>query len=46
MGREIVRENSPEKPEKCSRLWCHEDVVDVLTGHTVRISLHYFDFVK
>nr|WIL60041.1 nodulation protein [Melilotus officinalis] len=34
MGREIVRESSPEEPEKRSRLWCHEDVVDVLTDHT------------
>ncbi|MCH86258.1 NBS-containing resistance-like protein [Trifolium medium] len=33
MGREIVRESSPEEPEKRSRLWCHEDVVDVLTDH-------------
>ncbi|XP_058743684.1 disease resistance protein RUN1-like isoform X2 [Vicia villosa] len=34
MGREIVRESSPEEPEKRSRLWCHEDVVNVLTDHT------------
>ncbi|KAI5422991.1 hypothetical protein KIW84_046127, partial [Lathyrus oleraceus] len=34
MGREIVRESSPEEPKKHSRLWCHEDVVDVLTDHT------------
>ncbi|XP_058746938.1 uncharacterized protein LOC131619917 [Vicia villosa] len=34
MGREIVRESSPEEPEKRSRLWCHEDVVDVLTNRT------------
>ncbi|XP_024627643.1 disease resistance protein RUN1 isoform X2 [Medicago truncatula] len=34
MGREIVRESSPEEPEKRSRLWYHEDVVDVLTDHT------------
>ncbi|CAK8560218.1 unnamed protein product [Lathyrus sativus] len=34
MGREIVRESSPEEPEKRSRLWCHEDAVDVLTNHT------------
>ncbi|MCH89523.1 NBS-containing resistance-like protein [Trifolium medium] len=40
MGREIVRESSPDEPEKRSRLWFHDDVVDVLTDHTVRISLH------
>ncbi|CAI8608213.1 unnamed protein product [Vicia faba] len=34
MGREIVRESSPEEPQKRSRLWCHEDVVNVLTDHT------------
>ncbi|CAL5195436.1 unnamed protein product [Lathyrus oleraceus] len=34
MGREIVRESSPEEPEKRSRLWCHEDVVNVLNDHT------------
>jgi len=47
MGREIVRESSPEEPEKRSRLWCNEDVVDVLTDHTVRISLHrvFFFFI-
>jgi len=40
MGREIVRESSPEEPEKRTRLWCHEDVFNVLADHTVRISLH------
>ncbi|KEH18110.1 disease resistance protein (TIR-NBS-LRR class) [Medicago truncatula] len=34
MGREIVRESSPEEPEKRTRLWCHEDVVNVLEDHT------------
>ncbi|KAK7257375.1 hypothetical protein RIF29_31309 [Crotalaria pallida] len=34
MGREIVREKSPEELEKRSRLWSHEDVIDVLTEHT------------
>ncbi|XP_061353640.1 TMV resistance protein N-like [Gastrolobium bilobum] len=30
MGREIVRLESPEKPGKRSRLWFHEDIVQVL----------------
>ncbi|KAK7257393.1 hypothetical protein RIF29_31341 [Crotalaria pallida] len=34
MGREIIRESSPKEPEKQSRLWFHEDVVNVLTDHT------------
>ncbi|KAF1881349.1 hypothetical protein Lal_00023385 [Lupinus albus] len=34
MGREIVRESSPEEPENQSRLWCQEDVLDVLKEHT------------
>ncbi|KAK7257374.1 hypothetical protein RIF29_31306 [Crotalaria pallida] len=33
MGREIVRESSPEKPEKRRRLWFHEDVLNILTKH-------------
>jgi hypothetical protein len=44
MGREIVRQISPQEPEKRSRLWVHEDVLDVLTEHTVRtFSMHYFE---
>ncbi|KAI5392069.1 hypothetical protein KIW84_076744 [Lathyrus oleraceus] len=38
MGREIIREKSPKKPEEHSRLWFHEDVLDVLSEHTVRTS--------
>ncbi|XP_062028206.1 disease resistance protein RUN1-like [Rosa rugosa] len=30
MGREIVREESPNHPERRSRLWRQEDVIDVL----------------
>ncbi|KAK7286875.1 hypothetical protein RJT34_22196 [Clitoria ternatea] len=30
MGREIIREESPKEPEERSRLWFHEDVLDVL----------------
>nr|WIL59985.1 nodulation protein [Melilotus officinalis] len=34
MGREIIREKSPTEPEERSRLWFHEDVLDVLSEHT------------
>ncbi|KAI9128070.1 hypothetical protein K1719_001063 [Acacia pycnantha] len=30
MGREIVRQEQPKKPGKRSRLWFHQDIVDVL----------------
>ena len=40
MGREIIREKSPMEPEERSRLWFHEDVLDVLSQHTVRTSLN------
>ncbi|XP_058004149.1 disease resistance protein RUN1-like [Hevea brasiliensis] len=33
MGREIIREISPNDPGKRSRLWFHEDVLDVLKKH-------------
>ncbi|KAK7286734.1 hypothetical protein RJT34_21945 [Clitoria ternatea] len=34
MGREIIRQSSPEEPENRSRLWAHEDVFGVLKEHT------------
>ncbi|MCH81683.1 TMV resistance protein N-like [Trifolium medium] len=34
MGREIIREKSPKEPEERSRLWFHEDVLDVLIERT------------
>nr|ABN09142.1 TIR [Medicago truncatula] len=34
MGRAIVSESSAKEPEKHSRLWCHEDVLDVLSKKT------------
>ncbi|KAK2378877.1 disease resistance protein RPV1 [Trifolium repens] len=34
MGREIVRDKSPKELEKRSRLWFHEDVLDVLSDQT------------
>ncbi|CAK8574855.1 unnamed protein product [Lathyrus sativus] len=39
MGREIIREKSPKKPEEHSRLWFHEDVLDVLSEHTGTIDV-------
>ena len=38
MGREIIREKSPEEPEARCRLWFHEDVLDVLSDQSVRTS--------
>ncbi|KAM5585152.1 hypothetical protein ABKV19_004513 [Rosa sericea] len=38
MGREVVRGESPNRPEKCSRLWRQEDVIDVLTEESVSTS--------
>ncbi|XP_021826140.1 TMV resistance protein N-like [Prunus avium] len=34
MGREIVREKSPGRPEKFSRLWTREDVTNVLSDES------------
>ncbi|KAM5575257.1 hypothetical protein ABKV19_014282 [Rosa sericea] len=34
MGREVVREESPNRPERRSRLWRQEDVIDVLTDES------------
>ncbi|XP_021826149.1 TMV resistance protein N-like [Prunus avium] len=34
MGREIVRENARDQPEKFSRLWKREDVIDVLSDES------------
>ncbi|XP_059455249.1 disease resistance protein Roq1-like [Corylus avellana] len=34
MGREIVRKESPNEPGKRSRLWFHEDVLNVLQENT------------
>ena len=35
MGREIVRQESPQNPGKCSRLWRCEDALDVLIENMV-----------
>jgi hypothetical protein len=37
MGREIVCQESPQEPGKCSRLWFHEDVRYVLEENMVRL---------
>jgi adenylate kinase family enzyme len=42
MGREIVREEFPKIPGKCSRLWLHKDALDILAKHEVRTSLIFF----
>ncbi|XP_028763077.1 uncharacterized protein LOC114734788 [Neltuma alba] len=39
MGRHIIREQSPEDPEKRSRLWSHDDVLDVLRNCTGTIAI-------
>jgi hypothetical protein len=36
MGREIVRQESPDEPGKRSRLWLHKDVRDVLERNEVK----------
>jgi hypothetical protein len=36
MGREIVRQESPDEPHKRSRLWFHKDVRDVLERNEVK----------
>ncbi|CAJ2634171.1 unnamed protein product [Trifolium pratense] len=33
MGREIVRQEAPNNPAKRSRLWFHQDVIDVLSAN-------------
>ncbi|CAJ1949168.1 unnamed protein product [Sphenostylis stenocarpa] len=38
MGREVIRSKSPMELEERSRLWFHEDVLDVLSKEIVRPS--------
>jgi hypothetical protein len=40
MGREIVREECPKIPGKRSRLWLHDDALDVLAKHEVIKNFH------
>nr|AFK45831.1 unknown [Lotus japonicus] len=45
MGKEIVRQESPEEPGKRSRLWFHKDIVQVLRENTVsEIGMDSFAF--
>ena len=35
MGMDIVRQQAPQKPGECSRLWCYEETLDVITENMV-----------
>ncbi|KAG2668005.1 hypothetical protein I3760_15G140300, partial [Carya illinoinensis] len=43
MGKEIVRQESPEEPGKRSRLWFHDDVRDVLERNKFKQNLTRID---
>ena len=45
MGREIIRSETPMELEECSRLWFHEDALDVLSKETVRLPSIIFLFI-
>ena len=38
MGQDIIKQECPNDPGKRSRLWCYDDVFEVLSGDTVRAS--------
>lgn len=44
MGKEVVRQESPDEPGERSRLWFHEDVYQVVMGNRVssNISMHVY----
>ena len=42
MGKNIVRRELPQLPRERSRLWCYEDVLDVLVENLVCIILIHF----
>ena len=42
MGKDIIRRESPRMLGERSRLWCYEDVHEVLTQNTVCIILVHF----
>ncbi|XP_045812365.1 disease resistance protein RPV1-like isoform X2 [Trifolium pratense] len=46
MGKEIVRKESPDHPEKRSRLWFHKDIVDVLEQNkgSSKTKMIYLDY--
>ena len=41
MGREIIHAKSSKEPEERSKLWFHEDVLDVLLNESVRPTFIY-----
>lgn len=46
MGKESVKEEKPKEAGKRSRLWFHEDVLEVLTEDTVRtLCIFFIDFI-
>jgi ABC-type oligopeptide transport system ATPase subunit len=45
MGKEIVRQESPNKPGERSRLWFRDDILKVLRDNTVRKTHTYEQFV-
>jgi hypothetical protein len=44
MGKEIVREKSPNEPGRHSRLWFHKDIIDVLEENKVNTDIHEWFF--
>jgi len=42
MGKEIVRQESPKKLEKRSRLWLQEDLIQVLKKNRVSQTYPFF----
>lgn len=45
MGREIVKQEAPKEASERSRLWFHEDILEVLTENTVRNLSTCFFFI-
>ena len=46
MGREIVQQESPQKPELRGRLWDYDDAFEVLTENKLQLGLiHLFSFL-
>ncbi|CAJ1949114.1 unnamed protein product [Sphenostylis stenocarpa] len=45
MGREVIRSKSPMELEERSRLWFHEDVLDVLSKETILNGFVGMDFL-
>ncbi|XP_039682531.1 disease resistance protein RPV1 isoform X1 [Medicago truncatula] len=46
MGKEVVRQESPKEPGERSRLWCEDDIVNVLKENTgtSKIEMIYMNF--